>query len=181
MKPTVLLLMLLLLCDVLHAQPQWQVDSASVAFAVTNAGLPVHGSFADLEADVGFDPDDPEHSMILASVDASTVDTGIGLRNRHLRKRDYFHVDQHPRIRMESVRIERRDFDAYRGTFLLEIRGIQREVTVPFTFTHNSASGTFEGSFMLDRLDFGLGESSLILADDITVQLTVDVSRVAPR
>lgn len=181
MKSVIFLLILPALCGVLHAQSRWQVDSASVAFEITNAGLPVRGSFAGLDADVRFDPDDPAHSLIVASIDAATVNTGIGLRNRHLLKRDYFHVDQHPRIRMVSERIERSDFDAYSGTFLLEIKGIQRDVTVPFTFTHNSPSGTFEGSFMVDRLDFGLGKSSLILADDVTVHLTVEVSKIAPR
>lgn len=181
MKPAILCLALLGQCGVLHAQPRWQVDSAAVTFEVINAGLPVHGSVAGLEADVRFDPDAPERSAILASVDASTVDTGIGLRNRHLRKRDYFHVDRHPRIRMESVQLEKSGADAYSGTFLLDLKGIQREVPVPFTFTPRGSGGTFAGSFTIDRLDFGLGDPSLILADDVTVHLTVEVSRMDPR
>ncbi|MCZ6760683.1 MAG: YceI family protein [Gemmatimonadetes bacterium] len=181
MKPSLLFLVLLPLCGVMQAQPQWQVESASVTFEIKNAGLRVHGSFTGLEADVRFDPEYPERSAILASIDASTVDTGIGLRNKHLRKREYFHVDQYPRIRMESVRMEKRESDTYSGTFLLDLKGIQREVTVPFTFTPHGQGSTFMGSFMINRLDFGVGESSIILADDITVRLTIEVLSIDQR
>jgi len=181
MKPAVPFLMLLTLCEALHAQPQWQVDSASVAFEITNAGLPVHGTFAGLEADVRFDPDDPAHSAILASVDASTVDAGIGLRNKHLRKRDYFYVNRYPRIRVESMHIEQAGADAYLGTFLLDVKGVQREVAVPFTFTSHDRNGRLSGTFTINRLDFGVGESSLILANDVTLSVILDVSRQDPR
>ena len=155
MKSASIFLPLLALCGVLHAQPQWQVDSASVAFDITNAGLPVHGSFAGLEADVRFDPDNPGHSKILASIDASTVDAGISLRNKHLRKHAYFYVDRYPSIRMESVRIEKKNSDTY--------------------------NGTFEGLLTINRLDFGIGESSVILSNIVTVHLIVEVSRMSSR
>ena len=183
MRPSIrstVFIVLLGVCQTLHAQPRWQVESASVVFEITNAGLPVHGSFAGLEADLRFDPDDPEHSVVFATVDASTVDTGIGLRNRHLRKRDYFHVDLHPCIRMESVRIEKQGSETFSGTFLLDIKGIQREVTFPFTFTPRGQGGRLVGDFTINRLDFGLGKSSVILADDVTVHLAVEVSEMEP-
>jgi polyisoprenoid-binding protein YceI len=91
---------------VLHAQPTWDVEQASILFEIKNAGFPVLGSFEELEADIRFDPDQPARSAFTASVDASTVRTGIRLRDRHLQMHDYFDVANHPRIHMECVRIE---------------------------------------------------------------------------
>ena len=135
-------------------------------------------SFAGLEADVRFDPDDIGRGAIVASVDASTIDTGVGIRDRHLRKRDYFDVERYPRIRMESLAIERGAGDTHNGTFLLDIKGVHRKVSVPFTFAMRDDGGTFAGSFAINRRDYRIGTSSLILSDDVTVHVTVVVSRV---
>jgi polyisoprenoid-binding protein YceI len=86
---------------------------------------------------------------------------------------------------MESVRIEKGGADAYRGTFRLGLKGMQREVTVPFTLAPHGQGGRFAGTFTINRLDFGLGKTSLILADEVTVHVTVHVNaavlRPAPR
>lgn len=173
----------LLLCGILllplasRAQPRWHVESASITFTIKNAGLPVGGSFEGLEADLRFDPAQPERSTMVASIDASTVRTGIGLRDRHLRKRDYFDVERHPRIRMTCMRIEKAQDGVFRGRFRLQIKEFTQEVTMPFTFTFTAhgRGGRLVGDFTLNRLDFGLGEQSLILADVVTVRLAVDV------
>jgi len=41
-------------------------------------------------------------------------------------------------------------------------------IDVPFTFTEKGNTRAFKGSFKLNRLDFGVGDSSLILADEAT-------------
>lgn len=180
MKPMLALLALLLPCSALPAQPLWQVDSSSVTFQIKNAGLPVRGSFGGLEADVRFDPDAPERSSIQASVDASTVETGINLRNKHLQKRDYFNVHLHPRIRMESAHLAHAEAGGYRATFRLFIKDIEQEVAMPFTYTPHERGATLDGRFTLDRLDFELGKESRILADEVEVLITVVISRHEP-
>jgi polyisoprenoid-binding protein YceI len=177
LKPTVLFLALFALCGEGRAQPQWQVVGGSVTFEVKNAGLPVRGSFTGLEAEVRFVPETPERSVISASIDASTVDTGIGLRNKHLLKQGYFHVGEYPRIRMESVRFEKKDDGSLSGTFRLNIKEIHQEVTFPITFTPHAPGGSLEGSFTINRLDFGIGKPSAILDDAVMVFLSVELFR----
>jgi polyisoprenoid-binding protein YceI len=35
-------------------------------------------------------------------IDSSSIDTGNGMRDRHLRSRDFFHVKRHPQLRYEA-------------------------------------------------------------------------------
>jgi polyisoprenoid-binding protein YceI len=164
---------MLLIPLALRAQPKWHVATASVTFEIKNAGLPVQGSFEGLEADLRFDPAQPTRSRIIASVDAATVTSGIRLRDKHLRGRDYFDVAHYPRIHLECVRIEKAEGKALRGRFRLQIKDVAQEVTMPLTFTRAEHGGRLAGHFRINRLDFGLGEKSLILADTVTVRLAV--------
>ena len=82
---------LLIATGVACGQHIWIVDSSSVSFQIRNAGINVDGTFDGLEAEINFDPKKLKNSKIVASVDAASVDTGIRIRNNHLRKSDYSH------------------------------------------------------------------------------------------
>lgn len=166
----------LLLPLALQAQPRWHVEAASVTFEIKNAGFPVRGAFEGLEADIRFDPYQPERSTFTASVAASTVHTGIGLRDKHLRKHDYFDVARYPRIHMDCLRVEKAEDDGFEGRFRLQIKDVTQEVTVPFTFVPRGRGGQLAGYFTIKRLDFGLGKPSPILSDTVTVRLAVDLA-----
>lgn len=169
-------LWMLLLPAAVQAQPQWQVEAATVTFEIVNAGWPVQGSFEGLEADLRFDPLHPEDGTIAASIDAATVRTGIGLRDKHLRKPDYFHVAHYPRIYMQANRISKTRDGRYEGVFALRIKDTEQEVTVPFSFRATRDTATLEGTFTINRLDFGLGVPSRILSEEVVVHIALEVS-----
>ena len=124
-----ILCMFLVQATPLWAQ-QWEVKTAAIKFEINNAGFPVSGSFSGLEADIHFDPKRPEKGSILASVDATTIDTGIDLRNKHLKKGDYFDVENYPRISMTSVSMKKIDKGAYQGVFKVQIKDLSKEVPI---------------------------------------------------
>lgn len=159
------------------AQPvRWQVDSASVKFEIHNFGLLVRGTFDSLDADLSFDPEHPETGSLAATVDPATIRTGIELRDRHLRGRDYFHVEKYGAIELRSVRI-RRARVGYAGTFRLRIRDVEREVEIPFRFEALDSTARLSGSLTLDRLEYGIGRPSPILADEVTVTVVLRLRR----
>jgi polyisoprenoid-binding protein YceI len=49
-------------------------------------------------------------------IDASSLDTGNGQRDRHLRGADFFHVEQHPHVRFTSTHVS----DLENGKLLVE-------------------------------------------------------------
>lgn len=154
--------------------PAWQVDTATVAFEVRNAGLPVHGSFDRLDARVCFDPARLEASSFSGTIDPGTIRTGIGLRDRHLQRRGWFEVEKYGAIEMRSSGL-RRTPTGYAGTFTLRIRDVERDVEVPFTFVREDGGARLAGELTIDRLDYGLGKPSIILADDVTVRVELDL------
>ena len=50
----------------------------------------VDGSFDGLVADIKFDANNYASGSMEASIDANTINTGIEMRNNHLKKEEYF-------------------------------------------------------------------------------------------
>ena len=160
-----------------NAQVIWKPTKVSVSFTIRNAGLSVEGSFRGFTGELIFDPNAPEKGNISASVDAGTIETGIGMRNNHLKKTDYFDVATHPRISLKSVKMARQSGKNYEGTFALTLKGTTRTVIIPFTFSEEGSTGTFNGQFTLNRLDYKVGGKSLLMSNDVTLKMNVQVMR----
>ncbi len=87
------------------APTRWSVDDESfVEFAVkTFWGLTtVRGRFDRFDGtyEVG-----PGGMKIELTIDADSLDTGNGTRDKHLRSNDFFGVDEHPQVRFTSTRV----------------------------------------------------------------------------
>jgi polyisoprenoid-binding protein YceI len=151
------------------------IEEAAVSFQIRNAGITVEGSFEGLEADIAFDPLHPEKARIQASLPVSSIRTGIGLRDKHLQKPDYFHAEKHPRILLTSKSVRQTGKGKYEGVFTLRIKDIEREVLLPFTV---AGAHAFVGSLKVNRLHFDLGKQSLVLADEVEVAIRVKLKPV---
>lgn len=151
-----------------------QNTESSITFNVRNLGLQVNGRFTGLDGQVVFAPADPASSFFDLSVDASTVDTGIDLRDSHLKKGEYFDVKRFPTIRFVSTKVAA---TATAGSFTaagnLTIKGTTKEISFPFTAQLHGDGYAFKGTFTLNRGDFDIGGSSLTLADYVDVMFTV--------
>jgi polyisoprenoid-binding protein YceI len=154
----------------IKAQTSYQVQSAKVDFIIKNAGFNVDGSFKGLEASISFDAQTGNGS-IEASIDVSTINTGINARDKHLRSDDYFDVVKYPKIKMKSTKIEKQKDGSFIGTFNLTIKSTTKSIKLPFTFQNN----TFVGKFTINRQDYGVGKGSWVLSDNATITLTVKV------
>jgi polyisoprenoid-binding protein YceI len=85
---------------------RWAVDPerSTVEFEVKHFwGLhTVRGRFGRFGGSYTVGPAGPQIEL---TVDAASVDTGNGARDRHLRARDFFHVGEHPQVRFSSTRV----------------------------------------------------------------------------
>src|SRR5579863_6844778 len=127
----------------------WKVDTtnAKVGFSVKGPFGTVNGTFSGLEAVIQFDPGNPAGCSIRASIDAKTVNSGIGLRNHHLRSEEqYLNTDKYPRISYKSSKVEKAGA-GYKAVGGLTIKDVTKPVEIPFTFTSNGNTGLFKGSF----------------------------------
>lgn len=172
-KLTFLLALGLLLSLSAVAQPNWKTTKATVTFKIKNAGLTVNGSFGGFMGNLVFDPAMPEKAQLTASVDVATLETGVGMRNNHLKKEDYFDVEKYPRISLKTMRIDKKGSNVYEGTFAVTLKGITRNVTIPFTVTQTGMMAQFAGEFEINRRDYKIGGRSLLMGNDVTISIAV--------
>ncbi len=161
----------------LQAQTEWSIlNTSKVTFKIKNAGLNVNGSFSGLAGNIQFSPEALSNSKIDATIEAKTVDTGISLRDNHLRKDDYFGVEKYPKIKMVSEKFEKSG-DTFVGYFKLTIRNVTKTVKIPFKFTQSGEEATFKGNFEIDRRDYNVGGWSMILGNETNIELLVKVKK----
>jgi len=48
---------------------------------------------------------------------------------------------------------------------------------VPFTYAENGNTADFNGILKLKRSDFGIGGSSMVMSNDVTVTIEVEASK----
>jgi polyisoprenoid-binding protein YceI len=160
---------------VLAPPDNWKSDAANakITFTVKGPFGTVNGSFSGLQTEIKFDEKDPAASSMTASVDAKSVSTGVGLRNKDLRnKEEWFNTDKFPRISFHSKKIEKAGA-GFKALGELTIKGVTKPAEIPFTFTSN----VFKGTFVIKREDFNLGKPGGSVGNEITVKLEVPVKK----
>jgi polyisoprenoid-binding protein YceI len=155
-------------------------QNSHVAFEIKNFGLTVVGTVSGLSGIIKFDPDELENALVNLSVQVATLETGISLRNKHLKKKEFFDVEKHPELRISSISITKSNSDSYFFTGNLSIKGITKEVSFPFTISPSENGFNFDGMFTMNRLDFDIGTNSLSMGDNVLVKFQIRAARRLP-
>ena len=132
-----------------------QPEASELTFKATSRLMDADGTFHRVEGDVVVDPKDLTTARITLSVEAATIDTGIGMRDRHLRSEDFFDVERLLVITFESLRVEAA---GRRATVFgrLTLHGVTREVAVPVDVTVSETALHATGEFVINRRDYGI-------------------------
>jgi polyisoprenoid-binding protein YceI len=151
--------------------PANTVTRSAITFQTKNMGIGVSGSISGLQANVQFNPANLAASTVEATVDVNTINTDNSTRDDHLKTDEFFDAARYPKITLKSVSFKHKNGNNYSGAFNLTIKNKTKLVEMPFTFTQKGNDMAFKGGFKLNRLDFGIGTSSLVLSDDVTVNI----------
>ncbi|MHA4811801.1 YceI family protein [Flavitalea flava] len=148
-------------------------QGSSVTFKIKNFGFVVSGSFTGLQGKISFDPRETANSRFEVSVDASTINTDNGVRDEHLKKQNYFDVQNYPRMHFVSTSITPSDINnTYKISGKLTIKNKTKEISFPFIATPMGNDYIFSGEFTINRKDFDIGGSSTI-SNNLTVVLAL--------
>lgn len=158
----------LLLCAfTIYSSVTWKIANGySVKFTSNDPS----GTFTSLKGDVAFDEKDLAASKFDVTVDVSSINTGNGMKNKKALSEEYFDVAKYPVIKFVSDKITKTG-SGYQAAGTLEMHGTKKPVTVPFTFSNN----TFTGSFDVNRIDYGVGvagHAASVLKIDLSVPVT---------
>ena len=166
------------------AQSKWNIDlsHSGVNFSIRHMVVSkVRGRFAKFTGALNFDDEDIARSVVEATIDASSIDTGVEQRDAHLRSADFFDVEKYPELRFRSTRIEKLDDDRFRVVGQLTIRDVTREVALDIEGGGrakdpwgNERTG-FVAKTALDRKDFGLKWNQALEAGGVLVGDRVDI------
>lgn len=111
----------------------WKIDPAHSAaqFAVRHMGIStVRGEFKKVSGSAGYDTADPGKTFLDATIDATTVDTRVDMRDNDLRSPNFLHVQKHPTITFKSKRAEAAGPGKMKITGDLTIHGVTKEVVL---------------------------------------------------
>jgi polyisoprenoid-binding protein YceI len=172
-----LILLTLFLITLGFAQGPATVTKSGIKFQIKNLGINTGGTIGGVKATIQFSPAQLATSSVEATADVTTINTDNDERDTHLRSADFFDVQRYPHITMKSVSFKRKSGANYVGKFNLTIKDKTRQLDVPFTYTENGNTAVITGTVKLNRLDFGVGSSSLVLSNDVTATITVDMNK----
>ena len=133
------------------------------------------GIFETMKGEMVFDENNLAMSRFAIMIDVSSINTGNFLMNRIAKSSYWFDCEHYPYIKFISSRISK-TVSGYETTGTIEIHGIRKQITIPFTFKNN----IFSGSFNINRLDFKVGTADGIDAHASTnlfIELSIPVQK----
>jgi len=166
----------------------WTLDPAhsELSFWVRHLKISkVRGTFETFEVTV-ITPEDPSQISVEASIDVSSVNTGVEPRDNHLRSSDFFLVEEHPHMLFRSTRIQV-DGDDFTMDGELTLRGVTQPVTLTGEFggvitdDYGRTKAGASATTTINRQDFGVSWNAALeaggftLGDEVTISVDLQV------
>lgn len=149
-----------------------------VRFQIRNAGFKVDGTFTGWEADIHYDEQNPERSTFQGVVRVASINTGIQLRDKHLKGPSYFDAETYPEIRIKSKKVQILADGSLQVSCSLTIRNKSKDIMIPVRLIRKTNTLLFETEFSINRRDYGVGGNSLVLSDDVRISVRKEVAFV---
>ena len=157
----------------------WAVEDGTLSITVAQMGSPVTGSFADWQAAIDFDEEvraDGTHGSVEVSV--ATGSLTLGSVSDQAKSADFLDAGAFPVATFTAEILPAEEGYVADGT--LSLRGVEVPLSLPFTLSLEGERAAMTGQAVLDRRDFGMGET---YPDESSVGfgVTVDVALNAMR
>src|SRR5690606_18119289 len=103
------------------------------------------------------DGDRLENSALVVVVDITSMSLGSADLKEGAATAEWFDFERYPKAEFRSNRIRQLGSDTYEATGLLNIKGLARTATVPFTLTKTPHNTVMTGQVDLVRTHFHVG------------------------
>jgi len=175
---------------------EYKIDLAHsvIGFAIRHYEISlVTGRFKDFTGTIRYDDADVSKSSVEFAAKIESIDTGVDARNAHLRTADFFDAAKHPEMTFKSTRVERRAQDQYvlHGDFTL--KGVTKQISLPFTMTGaiKDAQGNtrfgIAAQTKIDRRDYGItwgnamANGGLDVGNEVMIDLQLEAVKPASK
>ena len=193
--PRIILAVLTAMCFVSSASAadKYKIDAvhSSIGFSVKHMLVTnVKGSFADFSGEIMLDTEDMTKSSVNVTIKTASISTNNERRDGHLKSADFFDVEGHADLTFRSSRIEKKG-DGYVAYGALTMRGVTKEIELPFTLTGPIKIGDrshlgVEGGLTINRQDYGVSYTGKILdiggvavGNEVKIELNIEAVSAA--
>jgi polyisoprenoid-binding protein YceI len=167
----------------------WYLDPphSAAQFSVRHMGIStVRGTFTKVGG-VVIDSPDLSKASVNVTIDASSVDSRVEMRDKDLRSDHYFDVAKYPTITFVSKRVEAAGAGKLKVTGDLTIHGVTKEAvldvdgpTPPMKDPKGNSHRGVSATTTISRADYGMTNGAPMVADQVVIQLDVELVDKAP-
>jgi len=183
-------LLVAILATVAAAQAgTWQMDPnhSAAQFSVRHLGVStVRGAFTKVSGSAKYDPADATKTALDATIDASSVDTRVEMRDKDLRSPNFLDVAKYPTITFHSKQVKAAGEGKLQIVGDLTIHGVTKEVSLdvdgpsaPIKDPWGNQRMGASASTKINRQDFGVSGAAGVVGDEITI--TIDTELIQPQ
>jgi polyisoprenoid-binding protein YceI len=168
----------------------WNIDPAhsSSGFTVRHLVVSkVRGTFGKTTGTVALDDKDVTKSSVEATIDVTSISTGIADRDSHLESPDFFDAAKYPTITFKSTKVERAGKDKLKVTGNLTMKDVTKPVvlhvegpSVAVTGMQGEQRRGASATTKVSRKEFGLTwsktvEAGPVVGDEVDIQLDLEL------
>lgn len=173
-----------------QAISKWSIDPShsEIHFKVKHLMInTVTGSFKKFDASLETSSEDLTDAKITFSADIASIDTGMEMRDTHLKSNDFFNAEQYPQLTFASTAFIKTGDNTYKLKGDLTIGDITKPIELDVEyggkmvdFYGNTKAG-FEISGKLKRKEFGLTwdavteAGGVVVSDEVKLVLNVQM------
>jgi polyisoprenoid-binding protein YceI len=154
---------------------------SKVTFFV-KASVALEGTFEKWDATLTFPSTDVTTGVLDIKIQATTVNTGSGMKDGKLRSKDFFDVKDNPLITFHSDKIVQTGPTTFDVPGKFTVRGVSKPETLSFILTgKGTGEGEIKGTMAFDRKDYGMnsGIPFIKIADRVEVTVALKGKRIS--
>lgn len=152
---------------------QFQATKSSLSFVYKQMNVPVDGQFKSFRATIAFDPAKPAAAKAEFEIDQASIDAGSKDANDEVAGKAWFNTKQFPVAKFVASSVKPLGNNRYEVAGKMSIKGKTLDLATPVTVTQQGNSASFDGSLVLKRADYAIGDG--IWADFGTVANEIQI------
>lgn len=174
----------------------WRIDPnhSAAHFAVRHMMIStVRGDFSGVKGTVIYDPKQLAQSSVEATMDCSTVNTGVAKRDDQLKSEDFFDVKRYPTMKFKSTKVETAGEGKLKVTGDLTINATTQQVVLevdgpsqPIRDPRGNEKIGLSATTTISRKRFGLVWNEIMesggvaVADEVQISLDLELIKNQP-
>ena len=152
---------------------QVQTGKSALSFVSKQMNVPVEGQFKSFRGKLAFDPAKPAAATAELEIDLASIDAGSKDANDEVAGKAWFNTKVFPVAKFVLTSVKALGGNRFEVAGKMTIKGKTQDLAAPVTLRQEGNSATFEGSLVIKRADYAIGEG--MWADFATVANEVQV------